>query len=110
MKREYINKIRYILEEILPPIFRDSFVFKYLFRQYMKNKDQEKLKSNIIVKKSNDPRSYRLSSEKLLRTGFKPKKTVEMAINELILLYENNLETFDDSNFNVKWLKNNNFK
>ena len=30
-----------------------------------------------------------------------------MAINELILLYENNLETFDDSNFNVKWLKNN---
>jgi|TARA_B110000037_G_scaffold133108_1_gene151029 nucleoside-diphosphate-sugar epimerase len=63
-----------------------------------------------IDKNSNDPRSYRLSSEKLLRTGFKPKKTVEMAINELILLYENNLETFDDSNFNVKWLKNNNFK
>lgn len=48
MKREHINKIRYILEEILPPIIRDSFIFKYLFRQYMRNQDQEKLKSNII--------------------------------------------------------------
>ena len=62
-----------------------------------------------IEKKYNDPRSYRLSSDKLLETGFKPKRNVEMAINELITLYTNNLDAFNDSNFNVKWLKKNQF-
>ena len=54
-----------------------------------------------VDEKSNDPRSYRLSSDKLLKTGFKPKRNVEMAINELIVLYANNLDAFNDSNLNV---------
>ncbi len=62
-----------------------------------------------IDKNSNDPRSYRLSSEKLLATGFLPKRSVEMAINELIKLYKENLDSFGESNFNVKWLKKNQF-
>ena len=69
-----------------------------------------KSKTNALLNiddKSNDPRSYRLSSEKLLKTGFKPKRTVEMAINELINLYVNNLDSFNDTNLNVVWLKKN---
>jgi nucleoside-diphosphate-sugar epimerase len=69
-----------------------------------------KSKTNAFLNiddKSNDPRSYRLSSEKLLKTGFKPKRTVEMAINELINLYVNNLDSFNDTNLNVAWLKKN---
>lgn len=69
-----------------------------------------KSKTNAFLNiddKSNDPRSYRLSSEKLLKTGFKPKRTVEMAINELINLYVNNLDSFNDTNLNVVWLKKN---
>jgi len=62
-----------------------------------------------VDEKSNDPRSYRLSSDKLLKTGFKPKGNVEMAINELIVLYANNLDAFNDSNLNVTWLKKNQF-
>ena len=62
-----------------------------------------------VDEKSNDPRSYRLSSDKLLKTGFKPKRNVEMAINELIVLYANNLDAFNDSNLNVTWLKKNQF-
>ena len=42
-----------------------------------------KTKSEIIIKESNDPRSYRLCSDKLLETGFKPKKTVMNAISEI---------------------------
>ena len=38
----------------------------------------------IVVTESNDPRSYRVNSDKLLATGFKPKKTVEDAIREII--------------------------
>ena len=62
-----------------------------------------------ITENSNDPRSYRLSSQKLVDSGFKPKRTVETAINELIDFYKNNLTEFNDRNYNVKWLKNNMF-
>jgi len=37
----------------------------------------------IIIKESNDPRSYRQDSTKLLTTGFSPKKNVKMAIKEI---------------------------
>ena len=43
----------------------------------------------ILVKKSNDPRSYRLDSTKILLKGFKPKKNVDTAIYELIRFFEN---------------------
>src|ERR1700759_4994947 len=39
--------------------------------------------ASIVVKPSNDPRSYRVNSDKLLATGFKPKKRVENAILEI---------------------------
>src|SRR4051812_43585297 len=38
----------------------------------------------IVVTESNDPRSYRVNSDKLLATGFRPKKSVEDAIREII--------------------------
>ena len=34
MKRETTNKIRYVLEEIIPPAMRDSHPFRWLFRQH----------------------------------------------------------------------------
>ena len=37
----------------------------------------------LFSKNNLDPRSYRLDSSKLLKTGFKPKKKVEDAIQEL---------------------------
>ena len=40
--------------------------------------------AEIVVTASNDPRSYRLNSDKLLRTGFKPSYTVQHAITEII--------------------------
>ena len=30
MKRETTNKIRFVLEDLLPPLLRDSFIFKKL--------------------------------------------------------------------------------
>ena len=32
MKRETVNRIRYVLEELIPPFIRDSVLFRYLFR------------------------------------------------------------------------------
>ncbi len=42
-----------------------------------------RLKSKIIIKKSNDPRSYRQNSERIIQQGFKPQKKIEDAIIEI---------------------------
>lgn len=47
----------------------------------------EKAEAKITVLPSNDPRSYRVNSDKLLATGFTPKKTVENAIDEICSAY-----------------------
>ena len=47
-------------------------------------KIQNIIPSKILIKKKNfDPRSYNLDSSKLLKLGFKPKKKIEDAINEI---------------------------
>lgn len=47
----------------------------------------EKASAKITVLPSNDPRSYRVNSDKLLATGFRPRKTVENAIDEICQAY-----------------------
>ena len=55
------------------------------------NKISKKVNTKIkIIKNSNDPRSYRQDSSKLLRTGFVPKFGVDYAINELIEKFNSN--------------------
>ena len=64
--------------------------------------------AEITVTPSNDPRSYRINSDKLLATGFKPKKTVNDAICEMIEKYRA-CELKDENRFyNLKWMEENN--
>lgn len=66
---------------------------------------QKYVRAEIIVKESNDPRSYRLDSTKLLSSGFVPKFTVEDAINEIVEKY-NQKEFLDEEAFyNVNWMR-----
>jgi nucleoside-diphosphate-sugar epimerase len=61
--------------------------------------------AEITVTDSNDPRSYRVNSDKLLATGFRPKKTVGHAIREIIEKYHSG-ELKDDERFhNLKWMQ-----
>ena len=48
------------------------------------NKVCDQIPSEIVVTESDDPRSYRLNSDKLLKTGFRPKWNVENGIEEVI--------------------------
>lgn len=68
-------------------------------------KIQEIISCDIEIKQSNDPRSYRQSSEKLLKTGFKQKFFVNDAIKQIKALYEENKLIVDDSCYTVKWMK-----
>jgi nucleoside-diphosphate-sugar epimerase len=60
----------------------------------------------IEVTESNDPRSYRVNSDKLLATGFKPKKTVENAVQEIIEKYRNGVVKDEERYYNLKWMQN----
>ena len=66
-----------------------------------------KTNAEIEIKPSNDPRSYRINSDKLLNTGFKPSKTVENAIQEMIDLYRNGILEDLEENYNLKWMEKN---
>lgn len=69
------------------------------------NKIKKKTKTKIQIRKSNDPRSYRQSSLKLIKTGYKPKKSVNDAINELIKSFKKKEINVSNQNFTVKWMK-----
>lgn len=61
--------------------------------------------AEIEVTESSDPRSYRVNSDKLLATGFKPKKTVEDAVREIIEKFRSG-ELKDEERFsNLKWMQ-----
>ncbi len=60
--------------------------------------------AEVVVSPSNDPRSYRLDSSKLLATGFSPKRSVGQAIEEMIQLYRDGVLTDDDRHHTVKWM------
>ena len=68
-------------------------------------KIQKKTKSKIFHYKSDDIRSYRLNSSKLLNTGFVPKYSVKQAIDEIINLNSRKKLTVCSNNFNLKKMK-----
>jgi nucleoside-diphosphate-sugar epimerase len=63
-----------------------------------------KTKINII-KDKNDPRSYRLNSDKIQKIGFKYTKNYIDAIYELCEEYKNKKLKDRKNNFSLKWLK-----
>lgn len=66
---------------------------------------QQYVSADIKITPSNDPRSYRICSEKLLKTGFKPKKNVEMAIQEIITQFQVGHLKNEDRFYNLKTMK-----
>ena len=60
--------------------------------------------ANIELSESNDPRSYRQDSTKLLSTGFKATKNVQNAISEIIQAYKSGVIEDKDQWHTVKWM------
>ncbi len=61
--------------------------------------------ASIKIRESNDPRSYRVNSDKLLKTGFRPKKTVESAIMEMCDAFKIGSLKNDERFHTVSWMK-----
>lgn len=67
----------------------------------------QRIPADIQVTSSNDPRSYRINSDKLLATGFSPRWSVKDAVNQLISAWENN-ELEDRAEwYNLAWMQKN---
>ena len=67
----------------------------------------ENLPVEIEVTGSSDPRSYRVNSDKILATGFKPKKGVKDAISEIIEKYNSGMLKDEERFHNLKWMQSN---
>ena len=67
---------------------------------------KKKTGATIKIEPSNDPRSYRQNSDKLISTGFKFQYNVDNAIEEIITKYNN--KTLEDKEiyYNLKVMKN----
>ena len=68
-------------------------------------KIQNKIDCKINIIESNDPRSYRQCSDKLIETGFEQKFNVNNAIDEIFDAFYNKNLTDNDSCYTVKWMK-----
>lgn len=60
--------------------------------------------AEIVVTESNDPRSYRQNSDKLLNTGFKPQFSVKDAILQVIEAYKAGKIVNDENGYNIKMM------
>jgi nucleoside-diphosphate-sugar epimerase len=68
-------------------------------------KVQNQLPCEVVISESNDPRSYRQNSDKLLKTGFTQKLGVDYAITEIIDAYQNKTLVETDQCYTVRWMK-----
>ena len=58
---------------------------------------------------SNDPRSYSVCSDRLLATGFSPKRDVATAIRDVVAAYRDGRIKDEPAAYNVTWMKQHNF-
>ena len=61
--------------------------------------------AEIIVTESNDPRSYRVNSDRLLGAGFRPKKSVDDAIREIVAQYRAGCLNDEPCFYNLGWME-----
>jgi nucleoside-diphosphate-sugar epimerase len=67
-----------------------------------------RLPASVQVLPSNDPRSYRQCSDRLVAAGFTPTRTVSTAVDELAAWYAAGRLRDDPASHNVSWMKQHN--
>ena len=72
------------------------------------NQVAERVPAEVKVLPSNDPRSYRVCSDRLVAAGFAPKKSVATAIEEIVVAHRDGWLKEGPVTHNVTWMKQNN--
>jgi nucleoside-diphosphate-sugar epimerase len=68
----------------------------------------DRVGAEIRILPSNDPRSYRVCSDRLIATGFTPKKDVAAAVEEMVAAFRSGALKDDPASHNVTWMKQHN--
>ncbi len=102
--KDMVNAYKHLLfNNIKPDIYNagfENFSLKEL-SDLIKNKTNCK----IEITSTNDPRSYRQNSDKLISTGFQKKYSVKEAINDITDAYNSGKIKESDTCYTVKWMK-----
>tara|TARA_B110000483_G_scaffold64706_1_gene80614 strand:- start:4019 stop:4954 length:936 start_codon:yes stop_codon:yes gene_type:complete len=99
MVRVYLH---FIKKNIKPGVYNAGFENLSILNLARKIKD--KINCKISITRSNDPRSYRQNSDKLIRTGFKKKYSINDAIDEITFFYKKKKIKNKKICFTVKWM------
>lgn len=99
--KDMLNAYEFFIKKNFTGIFNVGFENIKIFDIAKEVKNIIPCKLTIV--KSNDPRSYRMNSDKLLSIGFKPKYNFRDAIKDLKYQFENGFKPKED-NWNLKWL------
>lgn len=70
----------------------------------------EKTDAKVTIVPSNDPRSYKMNSDKLLSTGFRPSRTVANAIDEICDAYRKGQLKDEERCHTLPWMQKTVFK
>ncbi len=68
----------------------------------------ERVPAEVKVLPSNDPRSYRVCSDRLVAAGFAPRKNVATAIEEIVAAHRDGWLKEEPVTHNVTWMKQHN--
>lgn len=102
--KDMVNVYRHFLSNPQLPSGAYNAGFENITILYIAQKVASKLGAEIKITESNDPRSYRQNSDKLLATGFIPQYSVEDAIDEVIKNYQSGNLIDDDKCYTVRWM------
>lgn len=102
--QDLVNIYRHFLANPELPSGAYNAGFENITIMDIAKKIASKLDAEIKVTASNDPRSYRQNSNKLLSTGFIPEYSVSDAIDEVIEKYRSGEIIDQDQCYTVRWM------
>jgi nucleoside-diphosphate-sugar epimerase len=102
--QDMVNVYRHILANPQLPSGAYNAGFENITILDIAQKVADKLGAEIKITESNDPRSYRQNSDKLLATGFVPQYSVSDAIDEVISKYQSGELVDNDQCYTVRWM------
>jgi nucleoside-diphosphate-sugar epimerase len=100
---DLVDLYLFALERRLAGVYNAAF--ENLTILEIANRIAESVPAEIAIEPSNDPRSYRLCSDRLLGTGFAPKRNVARAVRELADAYRTGTLADRPNWHNVNWMK-----
>lgn len=101
---DLVDVYRHFLANVSIPSGAYNAGFENISIRSIADMVRERTGAEIVTTPSNDPRSYRQNSDRLLATGFTPRKNVADAIDEIIAGMASGAIVDRDEWYTVRWM------